>query len=79
MDYIEARAYLQGRVAGANHYFELKRNAAIKHPESPYNAGANAADSAWRRGFIDGFAQGKFGGYRLRSSEDRRQWRGVST
>jgi hypothetical protein len=77
MDVSIAEAYHKGRIAGANHYFSLRRDASAPLPNRPYNGAFHTVSDGWNRGFINGFDQGKRGDFRARSLQSDR--RGVTT
>jgi hypothetical protein len=56
-----AEAYHNGSIAGANHYFSLRRDATLPLPKGPYAGAIWEESEEWNRGFINGFHQGRAG------------------
>jgi hypothetical protein len=60
-------AYNKGRVAGANHFFSLRRDANAVAPKSPNSDPFMPANKEWDLGFNSGFEQAKQGHLRAKS------------
>jgi hypothetical protein len=74
LDVSADEAYVKGRIAGANHYFSLRRDPGATRPERWHFDPDHTVAVEWDRGFIDGFGQGKRGGSRSSArAYDRRQ------
>jgi hypothetical protein len=73
MKLIIAEAYQNGRIAGANHYFSLRRDSSLPLPSRPYSTAFHTVSDGWNRGFINGFDQGKRCDSRARTAESERR------